>query len=126
MANVFIFSAGDPPAITNFQKTIVDGCELAGILPLIPDPLGGTLKAAYADGKCYLWGEQETEAAKRSTWQAMLPGDWVLGYREQSVVATLDSPQLAEKVWPGAAEPFRLIYFLTKPIVLGCAASPAD
>lgn len=123
MANIFIFAAGSPEAKINFRKTIEEGYQLSEVLPFVQNDLHREkLRRSYSDGKCYMWGSQEKQGSNRSTWNHMADGDLVLGYRNQSiisssyVVAKIDSPELASKVWGEYEDgPYRLMYFLSKP-----------
>jgi 5-methylcytosine-specific restriction protein B len=122
MSAVFIFTASSPEARKNFQKTILDGYDLSRVTGFVDGQVAARLQAASVDGKAYLWGAQEKEGGNRKTWQKMSPDDLVLGYRERKIVsaaflvAKVDSAGLAKQVWgPNGDEPFRLIYFLTKP-----------
>lgn len=123
MADIFLFTAANQKAQENFQHTIVTGHALSDIAEFISDQgMLDKLKSSYPDGKCFLWGAQDSED-RRKKWNRMQEGDLVLGYRNFSIIsaafliAKIDSPQLAEKVWGKYPDgPFQLAYFLTKPI----------
>jgi hypothetical protein len=129
MSNIYIFTCANQVAQNNFKKTIKDGIDLSDILPLIADVnLQDRLRVKCTDGRCYLWGAQEKQGANRRTWEKMSEDDLVLGYREKSIcsagfiIEKTDDSMLAEKIWGKYDEgPFRLIYFLSKPII--CSVS---
>lgn len=122
MANIFLFTAANEDAKRNFQHTIKTGHALSDIFTLgLDQNLLENLKSYYPDDNCFLWGAQDSPN-RRSTWNLMKEGDLVLGYRNLSIIsaafliAKIDSPQLAEKIWGKYDNgPFQLAYFLTKP-----------
>lgn len=124
MAKAFFFTAASRDARANFEKTIKDGFDLSEVLQFLNDEdLRDKLRQHYSNGKCYMWGAQQGPS-NQNTWSRMSEGDLVLGYRDRSivsaakVVAKIDDPELAESVWGDYEDgPFRLMYFLTEPVL---------
>lgn len=123
MENVFIFSVIDAATTENFKTSIENGYDLEEVLHFVEDEIQKEkFREFYPDRKCYLWGEQEKNGANRSKWKTITEGDLLLGYREGLIVSTsyvlakMDNPSLAIKVWGKyEEEPFRLMLFMTKP-----------
>jgi hypothetical protein len=123
MENMFIFSMIDAATTENFKTSIENGYDLEEVMHFVEDEIQKEkLRHFYPDGKCYIWGEQEKNGSSLSEWQIITEGDLLLGYREGLIVSTsyilakMDNPSLAIKVWGEyEEEPFRLMLFMTKP-----------
>jgi hypothetical protein len=121
MPSVFVYTAGQTAA-AHFPRTIQTGVPLSLFQPIIPAAVYATLQEAYPDGICYLWGDRGGEHG-RQYWQKISPGDLALCYRDRrivaasTVIATLENEAAGLVAWPDAtSEPYRLLFFLTKPV----------
>ena len=122
MAGVFVFSASGVAARQHFQRTIEQGVALEELAPLVNDGTLHSLRAAYPNGRAYLWAAQDSER-NRHFWDQMEPGDLVLAYRERGllcasyIVTTAVNAPLGQVLWPDEVQrPYDLIYFLTEPV----------
>ncbi len=121
MPSVFVYSAGQT-ASEHFARTIERGLPLDTLRPFLAAELLSKLTAAYPQGDCYVWGDRGGEHG-RQYWERMQPGDLALCYREKKivgtshVVATAENESAGRAAWPDAtSEPYRLLFFLTKPV----------
>jgi hypothetical protein len=122
MANVFIFSADDATTRAYFGITMKKSYELEAVVPLIQEMSRiEDLRRIYPDGKCYLWGAQES-GDNFSTWNIMAKDDLVLGYHNRSIISAsyvsmkLKNPSLATQIWSESTEgSFSLICFMDEP-----------
>ena len=122
MANVFIVSADDVTTRAAFAMAMEESYDLEALLPLIQEKRQiEDLRRIYPDGKCYLWGAQES-GDNFSIWNIMAGDDLVLGYHDRSIISAsyvlmkLKNPLLATRVWHNSGgEPFGLICFMDEP-----------
>ncbi len=120
MASVFVYSAGQTAA-RHFERSIRGGIALTTFRQLLPPDLYAALESAYPDGVCYLWGDRGGEHG-RQYWEQIRPGDLALCYQRRrmvaasTVIATIENEPAGLAAWPDAvAEPYRLLFFLSKP-----------
>ncbi len=122
MANVFICPVDDETAA--FGMTLEVGCSLETLLPFIHDEgQKGVLGLLYPDGHCHVWGLLDC-GDNFSIWNAMVPEDLVLGYRDRTILSAstvlmkVRSPSLADRLWGRHEEgAFELMCFSDKPHV---------
>ncbi len=121
MPSVFVYSAGQT-ATNHFTRSIQNGIPLATFKSLLSEDLYLQLASAYQDDLCYLWGDRGGEHG-RQYWSQIKPGDLALCYRNKrivaasNVVATTENEAAGLAAWPDAtAEPYKLLFFLTKPV----------
>jgi hypothetical protein len=121
MANVFIVSANDVTTTASFGMAMGKSYELEALLPLIQEKRQiEDLWRIYPDGKCYLWGAQES-GDNFSTWNIMTEEDLILGFRNLSIVFAsyvlmkIHHPVLATRIWGNSGTPFGLMCFLDEP-----------
>ena len=121
MANVFIVSAGDVTTRAAFAMAMEESHDLEALLPLIQEKRQiEDLRRIYPDGKCYLWGAQES-GDNFSIWNIMAEDDLILGFRNLSIVFAsyvlmkIHHPVLATRIWGNSGTPFGLMCFLDEP-----------
>lgn len=120
MPSVFVYSAGKT-AERHFERSIRNGIPLATFRHLLSANVYATLEDAYPDGICYLWGDRGGAHGRRY-WEQIRPGDLALCYQRRrivagsNVVATTENEAAGLEAWPDAvAEPYQLLFFLSKP-----------
>jgi hypothetical protein len=121
MPSVFVYSAGQTAA-DHFERTVQNGLPLSVLAPHLQPGTLTQLAGLYPDGLCYVWGDRGGEHG-RGYWNQMAAGDLALCYRERKIVAastvlaTMDNEPAGRAAWPDATtEPYRLLFFLSKPI----------
>ena len=121
MPSIFVYSAGQTAA-DHFVRTVQNGLPLSALAPHLPPSTVAQLTALYPDGLCYLWGDRGGEHG-RGYWNQMAAGDLALCYRERKIVAastvlaTIENEPAGRAAWPDATdEPYRLLFFLSKPV----------
>jgi hypothetical protein len=121
MPSIFVYSAGQTAA-AHFVRTVQNGLPLSALAPHLPPSAVAQLSASYLDGLCYLWGDRGGEHG-RGYWNQMAAGDLALCYRERKIVAvstvlaTTENEPAGRAAWPDATdEPYRLLFFLSKPV----------
>jgi len=124
MESVFVVPMGGTGTGEGSDGVRASGCGLSRLLPGVGDSaLAEVLRESYPDGACYAWGIREEPAGHRAAWEAMTPGDLVLGCSGRSIVsasyvlAKTDDPLLAARLWGDGGETFRLICFTDRPQV---------
>jgi hypothetical protein len=128
MPSVFVYSAGQTAA-EHFVRTVQNGLPLSVLAPHLSPGTVAQLAEFYPDGLCFLWGDRGGEHG-RGYWNQMVPGDLALCYRERKIVAastvlaTMENEPAGTAAWPDATtEPYRLLFFLSKPIWTDVAVS---
>jgi hypothetical protein len=121
VASVFVYTAGKA-ANRHFERTIQNGIPLTTLQSLLPDAFYQRLAALYPEGDCFLWGDRGGEHG-RQYWNRIEEGDLALCYRDRRIVAastvvgTIENEAAGLAAWPDAtSEPYRLLFFLTKPV----------
>ncbi len=121
MASIFVYSAGKTAA-EHFVRTVQNGLPLSVLAPHLPPTEMRHLTDFYKDGLCYLWGDRGGEHG-RGYWNQMAAGDLALCYRDRKIVAastvlaTMENEPAGRAAWPDATtEPYRLLFFLSKPV----------
>jgi hypothetical protein len=128
MLSTFVYSAGKTAA-DHFVRTVQNGLPLSVLAPHLPPSELGQLTELYPDALCYLWGDRGGDHG-RAYWNQMAPGDLALCYRDRKIVAastvlaTIENEPAGRAAWPDATtEPYRLLFFLSKPIWTDVAVS---